>query len=158
MGPEGSGRNYLRFSGDTELMLQSSGLRTLVRAVCRIGRSVGEAVSTGDCQFGVYNSLFPAKSWQDPASIDREKQKISRSEEFHFGGSSGGEMPHFMQFSVASRKLCTLHCVLLNCNGTKCSGYALSIPAVAFSQQLLRETNFPQVAISLLAWSFHPMI
>ena len=23
-----------------------------------------------------YNSLFPAKSWQDPASIDREKQNI----------------------------------------------------------------------------------
>ena len=67
-------------------------------------------------------------------------------------------MPHFMQFSVATRELCTLHCVLLNCNGTKCTGNALSIPAVAFSQQLLRETNFPQAAISLLAWSFHPMI
>ena len=67
-------------------------------------------------------------------------------------------MPHFMQFSVAAHELCTLHCVLLNCNGTKCTGNALSIPAVAFSQQLLRETNFPQTAISLLAWSFHPMI
>ena len=84
--------------------------------------------------------------------------QISRSEEFHFGGSSGGEIPHFMQFFVATRELCTLHCVLLNCNGTKCTGNALGIPAVAFSQQLLRETNFPQAAISLLAWSFHPMI
>ena len=59
--------------------------------------------------------------------------KISRSEEFHFGGSPGEETPHFMQFSVATRELFMLHCVLLNCNGTKCTGNALSIPAVAFS-------------------------
>ena len=65
-------------------------------------------------------------------------------------------MPHFIQLSVASHELCTLHCVLLNCNGTKCKGNTLSIPAVAFSQQLLRETNFPQAAISLHAWSFKP--
>ena len=86
-------------------------------------------------------------------------KQISRSEEFHFGGPSRGEMPHFMQFSVATRELCTLHCVLLNCNGTKFTGNTLSIPVVAFSQQLLRETtNFPQAASSLLARSFHPMI
>ena len=29
--------------------------------------------------------------------------QISRSEKFHFGGSSGGEMPHFMLFSLATR-------------------------------------------------------
>ena len=69
--------------------------------------------------------------------------EISRSEEFHFGGSSGGQMPHFMQFSVATRELCTLHCVLLNCNGTKCTGNALSIPAVASSQPQLRRNKLP---------------
>ena len=47
------------------------------------------------------------------------KKQISRSEESHFGGSSGGEMQHFMQFSVATREPCTLHCVMLDCNDTK---------------------------------------
>ena len=62
-----------------------------------------------------------------------------------------------MQFSVAARESCTLHCVLLDCIGTKCTGNALNIPAAACSLQLLRETNFPQVAISFLLCSFHPM-
>ena len=52
-------------------------------------------------------------------------------------------MSHFMQFSVAACQLCTLHCVLLNCNGTKCTGNALSIPAVACLQQLLRRNKLP---------------
>ena len=51
-----------------------------------------------------------------------------------------------------------LGCVLLDCNGTKCTGNALSIPAAAFLQQLLRESYFKQVAIYLLVWPFHPMI
>ena len=82
--------------------------------------------------------------------------KISRSEEFHFGGSSG---PHFMQFSVATCELCTLHCVLLNCNGTKCTGNALSIPAVACSQQLLRRNKLPTGCyfFSFLVFSPHDM-
>ena len=63
-----------------------------------------------------------------------------------------------MQFSVSACESCMLGCVLLDCNGIKCTGNGLSIPAAAFSQQLLRETNFPQVAISLLVWSFDPMI
>ena len=46
-------------------------------------------------------------------------KQISRSEEFQFGGSSGGEMQNFMQFSVATCEPCTLHCVMLDCNGTK---------------------------------------
>ena len=38
-------------------------------------------------------------------------EKISRSEEFHFGGSSGGEMQHFMQFSVATFLMkCSIQC------------------------------------------------
>ena len=48
-----------------------------------------------------------------------------------------------MQFSVATHELCTLHCVLLNWNGTKYTGNALSIPAVACSQQLLRRNKLP---------------
>ena len=85
--------------------------------------------------------------------------KISRSEEFHFGGSSGGEMPHFMQFSVATHELCTLHCVLLNCNGTKCTGNALGISAVAYSQQLLRRNKLPIGCyfFSFLVFSPHDM-
>ena len=42
--------------------------------------------------------------------IHRHSQ-ISRSEEFHFGGSSGGEMQHFMQFSVATFLMkCSIQC------------------------------------------------
>ena len=67
-------------------------------------------------------------------------------------------MSHFTQFSVAARELCTLQCVLLDCNGTKHTGNALTIPAAACSQQLVRESSFSQVAISFLFWSFHPMI
>ena len=48
-----------------------------------------------------------------------------------------------MQFSVATHELCMLHCVLLDCNGTECTGNALSIPAVACSQQLLRRNKLP---------------
>ena len=59
-----------------------------------------------------------------------------------------------MQFSVATCESYMLGCVLLDCNGIKCTGNGLSIPAAAFSQQLLRGTNFPQVAISLLVWFF----
>ena len=48
-----------------------------------------------------------------------------------------------MQFSVATHELFMLHCVLLDCNGTKYTGNALSIPAVACSQQLLRRNKLP---------------
>ena len=48
-----------------------------------------------------------------------------------------------MQFSVATCELLMLHCVLLDCNGTKCTGNALSIPAVACSQQLLSRNKLP---------------
>ena len=48
-----------------------------------------------------------------------------------------------MQFSVASHESCTLHCVLVDCNGTKWTGNALSIPAAACSQQLLRRNKLP---------------
>ena len=65
-------------------------------------------------------------------------------------------MPHFMQFSVATHKLCTLHCVLLNCNGTKCTGNALSIPAVAFSQQLLRRNKLPTGSYFFACFVFSP--
>ena len=68
------------------------------------------------------------------------------------------EMWHFTQFSVPAREPCTLGCVNLDCNGTKCTGNALSIPAPAFSHQILGEAKFCQVAISFLAWSFQLMI
>ena len=48
-----------------------------------------------------------------------------------------------MQFSVAIHELCMLHCVLFDCNGTKCTGNALNIPAVASSDQLLRRNKLP---------------
>ena len=48
-----------------------------------------------------------------------------------------------MHFSVATYELCMLHCVLLDFNGTKYTGNALSIPAVAFSHQLLRRNKLP---------------
>ena len=68
-------------------------------------------------------------------------------------------MPHFMQFSVATHELYTLHCILLNCNGTKCTGNALSIPAVACSQQLLRRNKRPIGCyfFSFLVFSPHDM-
>ena len=68
-------------------------------------------------------------------------------------------MPHFMQFSVATRELYTLHCVLLNCNGPKTTGNALSIPAVACSQQLLRRNKLPTGCyfFSFLVFSPHDM-
>ena len=53
------------------------------------------------------------------------------------------EKPYSMQFSVATCESCTLDCVLLDCNGTKYTGNALSIPAVACSQQLLRRNKLP---------------
>ena len=48
-----------------------------------------------------------------------------------------------MQFSVATHELFMLHPVLLDCNGKKCTGNGLSIPAVACSQQLLRRNKLP---------------
>ena len=67
-------------------------------------------------------------------------------------------MLHFTQFSVAVHEPCTLQCVLLDCNGTKCTGNALSIPAAPSSQQIHAETKFSHVAISLFIWSFQPII
>ena len=63
-----------------------------------------------------------------------------------------------MQFSVAAHQLCMLGCVLLDCNGTKWTGNALTNPPAACSQQLLREARFQQVAISFLFLSFQAMI
>ena len=48
-----------------------------------------------------------------------------------------------MQFFLSACESCTLGFVLLDCNGTKCTGDGLSIPAVAFSQQLLRRNKLP---------------
>ena len=67
-------------------------------------------------------------------------------------------MPHYFQFSEPARESCTLQCVLFDCNGTKQTENDLSIPTAACSQQILGETKFSQVAISLLVWSFPPMI
>ena len=108
------------------------------------------------CISGSYSNPVGLHFW---CGIEAKKEKISRNEEFHFGGSSGGEMPHFMQFSVATRELCTLHCVLLNCNGTKCAENALSIPAVACSHQLLRRNKLPTGCyfFSFLVFSPHDM-
>ena len=68
-------------------------------------------------------------------------------------------MPYFMQFSVSTRELCMLHCVLLDCNGTKSTGNVLSIPAVVCSQQLLRRNKLPTGCyfFSLLVFSPHDM-
>ena len=38
----------------------------------------------------------------------------------------------FMQISVAAHEPCMLHCLLLDCNGTKWTGNALSIPGSSF--------------------------
>ena len=69
------------------------------------------------------------------------------------------EMPHFMQFSVAACEPYTLHCVLLDCNGTKSTGNALSIPAAACSQQLLGRNKLPTGCyfFSFLVFSGHDM-
>ena len=48
-------------------------------------------------------------------------------------------MPHFMQ----AHEPCTVYYVLLDCNSTKWTGNALSIPAAACSQQLLRRNKLP---------------
>ena len=68
-------------------------------------------------------------------------------------------MSHFMQFSGATRELCTLHCLLLDFNGTKCTGNALSIPAVPCSQQLLRRKKLPTGCyfFACLVFSLHDM-
>ena len=68
-------------------------------------------------------------------------------------------MPHFMQFSVAACKCCMLHCVLLDWNGTKWTGNALSIPAAACSQHLLRRNKLPTgcLLFSFLVFSSHDM-
>ena len=68
------------------------------------------------------------------------------------------QIPHFIQVSVAAHEPCTLQCLLLDCNGTKWTRNALSIPAAACSQQILGERKFWQVVISLLVWYFSPMI
>ena len=66
---------------------------------------------------------------------------------------------YFMQFSVATHELCMLHCVLLDCNGTKWTGNALSTPAAACSQQLLRRNKLPTgcFLFSFLVFSGHDM-
>ena len=61
-----------------------------------------------------------------------------------------------MQFSVATHELCMLHCVLLDCNGTKCTGNAPSIPAVAFSKQLLRRNKLPKGCYFFACLVFSP--
>ena len=65
-------------------------------------------------------------------------------------------MPHFMQFSVAACELCMLHCVLLDCNCTKWTGNALSIPAAACSQQLLRRNKLPTGSYFFACLVFSP--
>ena len=51
---------------------------------------------------------------------------------------------------------CTLGCVLLDCNGTKCTGNGLSIPAVACSQQLLRRNKLPTGSYFFACLVFSP--
>ena len=64
-----------------------------------------------------------------------------------------------MQFSVATCELFMLHCVLLECNGSKCTENALSIPAVACTQQLLRRNKLPTgcYLFACLVFSPHDM-
>ena len=59
-------------------------------------------------------------------------------------------------FSVATCELCMLDCFLFHCIGTKCTGNALNISGAGCSPQVLRETNFPQVAFSFLLCPFTP--
>ena len=68
------------------------------------------------------------------------------------------EKPYFMQFFVSACELCMLGCVLLDSNGTKWTGNALSIPAAACSQQLLRRNKLPTGCLCFLFWSFQAMI
>ena len=69
------------------------------------------------------------------------------------------EILHFMQFSVATCESCMLHCVLLDCNGTKWTGNTLIIPAAACSQQPLRRNKIPTgcFLFSFLVFSCHDM-
>ena len=64
-----------------------------------------------------------------------------------------------MQFFVATHELCMLHCVLLDCNGTKCTGNTFSIQAAACSQQLLRRNKLPTGCyfFACLVFSGHDM-
>ena len=64
-----------------------------------------------------------------------------------------------MQFAVATCELCMFLCVLVDCNGTKWTGNALSIPAAACSQQLLRRNKLPTGCffIFFLVFSCHDM-
>ena len=50
--------------------------------------------------------------------------KSLNSQQFPQQSVSSDEMPHLMQFSEAAHKLCMVHCVLFDCNGTKWTGNA----------------------------------
>ena len=52
------------------------------------------------------------------------------------------EMCQSLQFSVAAHEPCTLGCVNVYWNGTKCTGNALSIRATAWSQQIGEKQSF----------------
>ena len=69
--------------------------------------------------------------------------KSLNSQQFPQQPVSSDEMPHLMQFSEAAHEPCMVHCVLLDCNGTKWKGNALSIPAGSCSQQLLKRNKLP---------------
>ena len=69
--------------------------------------------------------------------------KSLNSQQFPQQSVSSNEMPHLMQFSEAALEPCMVHCVLLDCNGTKWTGNALTNPPAACSQQLLRRNKLP---------------
>ena len=68
--------------------------------------------------------------------------KSLNSQQFPQQSVSSDEMSHLMQFSEAAHELCMVHCVLLDCKGTKWKGNVQTIPAGSCSQQLWGETNF----------------
>ena len=61
-----------------------------------------------------------------------------------------------MQFTVSACESCMLGCVLLDCNGIKCTGNGLSIPVTAFSQQLLRRNKLPTGSYFFACLVFSP--
>ena len=61
--------------------------------------------------------------------------------------------PYFMQFSVSACESCMLHCVLLDCNGIKCTGNGLSIPVAAERNKLRTGCYF----FAYLVFSPHDM-
>ena len=74
-------------------------------------RDISRTVALKSVRISVDRTNKPLWFLYDKQTSPPKVIRISRSEEFHFGGSSGGEMQHFMQFSVATFLMkCSIQC------------------------------------------------